>query len=121
MKIGILDIIKSNYFRIHKNLKFFLGFTGRKMEKKSLTDIKKISFIHNRYIHGQNKNSNYFLLYYNKHFKGKKEKRIMECMHITHDFIPVWNNTFFVVLFFKDRICTLQTRRENYKQKLKIF
>lgn len=48
MKIGILDIIKSNYFRIHKNLKFFLGFTGRKMEKESLTDMKKISFIHNR-------------------------------------------------------------------------
>jgi hypothetical protein len=68
MKIGILDIIKSNYFRILKNLKFFLGFTRRKMEKESLTDMKRNSFTHNRYIHGQNKNSNYFLLYYNKHF-----------------------------------------------------
>jgi hypothetical protein len=110
MKIGILNIIKSNYFRIHKNLKFFFGFTGCKMEKKSLTDMKKISFIHNRYIRGQNKNSNYFLIYYDKYFKGKKGKRIMECMHITHDFIPVWNNTFFVVLFSKVRICTLKTR-----------
>jgi hypothetical protein len=81
MKIGILDIIKSNYFRIHKNLKFFLGFTGCKMEKESLNNMKKISFTHNRYIRGQNKNSNYFLIYYNKYFKGKKPKRIMECMH----------------------------------------
>jgi len=46
MKIGILDIIKSNYFRIHKNLKFFLGFTGCKMEKESLNNMKKISFTH---------------------------------------------------------------------------
>ncbi|WP_158605195.1 hypothetical protein [Hanamia caeni] len=38
------------------------------MEKESLTDMKRNSFTHNRYIHGQNKNSNYFLLYYNKHF-----------------------------------------------------
>ena len=73
MKIGILDIIKSNYFRILKNLKFFLGFTRRKMEKESLTDMKRNSFTHNRYIHGQNKNSNYFLLYYSEHLKGKKK------------------------------------------------
>jgi len=107
MKIGILDIIKSNYFRIHKNLKFFLGFTGCKMKKESLNNMKKISFTHNRYIRGQNKNSNYFLIYYNKYFKGKKGKRIMECMHKHTGFHSNLDNTFFVVLFFKVRICTL--------------